>query len=192
MISRYVKDNLTVYGGVKCSQDYNAALERGEEMQLHGKRYLLGLLLEGEKGNEKWIEEEEKNEDNWTVDGELFFRLGEKGRWANTALDKKDNNCLFAIGPDDGDKIKVEQIHPIDRFITIQLQRSVLAGDWIHVYYGERYPKEFLEVPSPLRKKPASRLESCVECNIRALFNCKCHTKSYCSQRCANKDHSFN
>ena len=35
-------------------------------------------------------------------------------------------------------------------------------------------------------------VRSCIGCNSKeAQFHCECHTKEYCSQECANKDHSF-
>lgn len=185
MLGQPIYTSITIYGGVKQSQDYNLSLVRPYELRQYGSRYVVGLQLD----NEEKIPGED-----WVIDGELFFKLSEKGRWANTSLEDDGNNAQFLIDTRIEEFDDVTEVHPSQRIVRVVLVKNVNieVNPWIYVDYMGGYPEEFLGGESPPKKKTKPRVESCVECDLTALFKCKCHIKSYCSQRCANKDHSFN
>lgn len=122
------------YGGVKCNHDFNVSLKPGYEMARFGRRYNISLHF---KGDGVPVPGED-----WIIDGELFFTLTEKGRWANTVLVNGDENAEYELGPGP------ELPHPSVRFIQLKAIREIRKGEFINVNYGDTYPREFfLEVP---------------------------------------------
>jgi len=140
-----VGETICLYGGVKCSQDPNTALLRGYELGRYGRRYALSLRLKGEP--------DPTPGEDWIIDGEIFFALSEKGRWANTVLQDGDENASFAVGPS-----QEPMPHPVFRFINLQAVKPIRAGEWIMVNYGDAYPEEFFQ-PPPLAPFPQEEEE---------------------------------
>ena len=124
---------------------------------------------------------------DYKIDGEFGFKLGDKGRWANTRIKAKENNAEFRVSEtaeldDYGDDIPTLVISTKDG-------TTIAPGDEIFVDYGEEYRNRLREMST---KK--TRVNTCITCKTKeARFVEKTNPHNvYCSSRCQyNKYHLF-
>ena len=158
--------NITIYSGITTSplQEYNTDSD-----------YILTL-------NHKDELNQPREFDQWRIDGQYGFKLGDKGRWANTQIELDDNNCEFRISTEfDEDE---EEDKPQVFIVSI---KDINSGDEIYVDYGEEY-RENLR----LRTKKKQRIKLCIQCGIfKATLKEEMNWDHiYCSERCQIKYYS--
>lgn len=161
------------YGGVKMSQDVNYSFQTDQEIRLYGSAYTVALKRE----------KSDAVEDDWIIDGKLFWSLYETGRFINQASTPQEVNCRFVESASAKLKGSAAKLAST-KSIVIYTTRKVKAGEEFLCSYGTEFHPAFLWegfVP----------FQNCIQCKtmpITAKCGNKCGEALYCSQNCADSD----
>lgn len=142
---------ITEYGGNRLQFNPNVSFTSGPQMGQFGNPYIQTLMLPTLSGDKLLAQHGQ----TWVVDARLFFRLREKGRWANTIPWDRDNpaesnpnNAEMHLASRTSDN---KEIHPIKRIVEVSLLpgKTLKKGEEIFIDYGPLYAPEFLARPPP-------------------------------------------